>query len=113
MKTKLLWIVALTLTAFVGGWTYVLHSDQYHAGVVWVETDADVANDFGTIKGVRPDYFSQYKSSTYGDVSRVRFSVFASGTKKSEKIELYLIKTDQAGWHVVQASVDGKLIKAN
>jgi uncharacterized protein YxeA len=113
MKTKLLWIVALTLIAFVGGWTYVLHSDQYHAGVVWVEGDVDVANEVGTIKNVRPDYFSQYKSSSYGDVSRAHFSVFASGTKKSERIELYLMKTDKVAWHVVQASVDGNLIKTN
>jgi len=111
MKTKLLFVVVLTAAAIAGGWVYVLHSNQYHAGVAWVENSSDVANDVGTVKSVRFDYFSKYKSSSYGDVSRANFSVFASGTKKSERIELYLIKTDKSNWHVVQASLDGRQIE--
>lgn len=107
MKKLFPWIILLAVAGVFFGWTYVTHSDPYKAGLTWVRNSQKVNDEVGIIRHIYPD-ISRYRAGGSGDLSQAHFSVFVYGSKRTDRVELFVQKNEENGWHVVRAISNGK-----
>jgi hypothetical protein len=110
MKKMLLAIPFLALAGVFIGWSFIVESPSYGAGVTWVRESEYVSDSVGYIRHIYPDP-SRYRMGEADGVSQVHFSVFVYGVKGMKKIDLF-IQRRGGRWLVVKAVSDGKNVMA-
>lgn len=97
----------LAMAGFLSGWVYVTHSDPYRVGLIWIKNSQEVSAEVGIIRNVYPD-ISRYRISSAGAMSQAHFSVFVYGSRRLDRVDLFVQKNEKKSWHVVKAIEDGK-----
>jgi hypothetical protein len=111
MPKKLLpWIAVLAIVGAAAGWLEILHSDPHEAGIAWMKTSPAVAEGVGTIGDIKPD-IGKYRVGSSGALSQAHFAVFVSGSRKTERVELVVQKSDAKNWRVVDATIEGRHVE--